>query len=185
MQTEASVLNRVATGDPEAVRLCIARYQSLVWTLARGFFRDPAEAEDAVQEVFIALWQNANRFDPARGKESTFVGVLARRRLIDRLRKKGRQRDLGSLDMEPQSDQESVEERLSSHEDAREAQALLATLPPQQRQAIELAVLNGLTHQQVSEQLDLPLGTVKAHVRRGLQRLRDRFGGVAQPGGQA
>lgn len=173
---EPSLLERVATGEPEAVRLCVQQYQGLVWTLARGFFSDPAEVEDAVQDVFIDLWKNAARFDPARGKESTFVGVLARRRLIDRLRKRSRRPDTATMELEPVSDAESVDQRLARNEDALAARELLSTLPPQQREAIELAVLHGLTHQEVSQKLDIPLGTVKAHVRRGLQRLRDRLG---------
>ena len=173
---EPALLERVASGEPDAVRLCVQQYQGLVWTLARGFFSDPAEVEDAVQDVFIDLWKNAGRFDPARGKESTFVGVLARRRLIDRLRKKTRRLDTASMELEPVSDAESVDQRLARNEDAQAARELLGTLPPQQRQAIELAVLHGHTHQEVSQRLDIPLGTVKAHVRRGLQRLRDRLG---------
>lgn len=174
------LLERVASGDPEAVQLCIDRYQGLVWTLARGFFADSAEVDDAVQDVFIDLWKNAGRFDSTRGKESTFVGLLARRRLIDRLRKKTRRPDSASIEMEPVSNEETVDIRLSRSEDARVAKEILDTLPPQQRQAIELAVLHGYTHQEVSQKLEIPLGTVKAHVRRGLQRLRDRLG-VASP----
>jgi len=183
---ERPLLSRVAAGETDAVRLCVERYQGLVWTLARGFFADPAEAEDAVQDVFIELWKNADRFDPARGKESTFVGVLTRRRLIDRLRKLKRRPDTASMEMEPVSDAETVDQRLSRHEDGLAARELLLSLPPQQRRAIELAVLHGHTHQEVSEQLQIPLGTVKAHVRRGLQRLRDRLGSASPTlGGQA
>lgn len=173
---EPALLERVSSGDPEAAKLCVERYQGLVWTLARGFFSDSAEIEDAVQDVFIDLWKNAGRFDATRGKESTFVGLLTRRRLIDRLRKKTRRPDSASIEMEPVSDEETVDIRLSRSEDARAAKEILDTLPPQQRQAIELAVLHGYTHQEVSQRLDIPLGTVKAHVRRGLQRLRDRLG---------
>lgn len=172
---ETPLLSRVATGDPEAVRACIGRYQGLVWTLASGFFRDRDEAEDAVQEVFIALWKNAGRYDPARGKESTFVGMLARRRLIDRWRRRQRRQDTAPIELEPESNDAAVDERLADAEDARTARALLDTLPEQQRRTIELAVLHGRTHQQISEDLQIPLGTVKAHVRRGLERLRERF----------
>lgn len=170
-----ALLERVSSGDPEAVKLCVERYKGLVYTLARGFFADSAEIEDAVQDVFIDLWKNAGRFDSARGKESTFVGLLTRRRLIDRLRKKTRRPDLASIEMDPVSDEETVDVRLARSEEARAAKEILDTLPPQQRQAIELAVLYGHTHQEVSQKLDIPLGTVKAHVRRGLQRLRDRL----------
>lgn len=172
---EPPLLQQVASGQPDAVQLCVQRYQGLVYTLARGFFADPAEVEDAVQDVFIDLWKNASRFDPSRGKETTFVGVLARRRLIDRLRKKTRRPDSAPMELEPVAEQASVDQQLSVNEDAQAAREVLATLPPQQREAIELTVLHGLTHQEVSQKLEIPLGTVKAHVRRGLQRLRDRL----------
>ncbi|MGF1528035.1 MAG: RNA polymerase sigma factor, partial [Candidatus Competibacterales bacterium] len=84
------LLPRVSTGDPEAVAQCIERYGGLVWSLARRWFPVYADAEDAVQEAFIEIWQNAHRYDPAQGSEQLFVVLLTRRRLIDRLRKQGR-----------------------------------------------------------------------------------------------
>ncbi|MBX9623103.1 MAG: sigma-70 family RNA polymerase sigma factor, partial [Gemmataceae bacterium] len=81
------VLPRVAVGDPAAVRECIARYGPLVWGLARRLVPNPADAEDAAQDVFISLWQSAGRYDPAQAAEVTFVAMIARRRLIDRRRR--------------------------------------------------------------------------------------------------
>ncbi|MHC4784427.1 MAG: RNA polymerase sigma factor, partial [Planctomycetota bacterium] len=82
-----SLLQRVAAGDMAAMQECIDEYGGLIWSLARRFCPSPAEAEDAVQEVFIALWENASRFDDSKGTEVTFVAMIARRRLIDSGRK--------------------------------------------------------------------------------------------------
>ena len=82
-----SLLNRVAAGEMAAMQECINQYGGLVWSLARRFSASAADAEDAVQEVFITLWKYASRFDESKGSETTFVSMIARRRLIDRLRR--------------------------------------------------------------------------------------------------
>ena len=87
MHSESTLLQRMAAGDPSAVEGCLAKYRGLVWSIARRFGGDYADAEDAVQEVFIELWRHAGRFDPALASESTFIGTIARRRLIDRKRR--------------------------------------------------------------------------------------------------
>ena len=82
-----SILERIAAGDANAVQECMDLYGNLVWSLARRFTRSAAEAEDAVQEVFLDVWKSAARFDAKRASEKTFVAMIARRRLIDLLRR--------------------------------------------------------------------------------------------------
>jgi len=82
-----TVLRRIAGGDSAAVRECIDRYGALIWSLARRLSRSSPDAEDATQEIFLDLWRNAGRFDESKGSEKLFIAMLARRRLIDRLRK--------------------------------------------------------------------------------------------------
>ena len=89
-----SVLQRVAAGDMAAMQECIDEYGGLIWSLARRFCASPADAEDATQEVFIALWENAGKFDESKGAEVTYVAMIARRRLIDSGRKSQRRRKL-------------------------------------------------------------------------------------------
>ena len=84
------ILERVAAGEAAAVEECLAAYRGLVWSLARRSTPNLADAEDAMQEIFIAVWRNASRYDPALSAESTFITTIAKRRLIDRYRRKSR-----------------------------------------------------------------------------------------------
>lgn len=170
-QHETSLLERIARGDATAVSLFVERYTPLVWTLARRQLGAHA-AEDVVQEVFLALWQGAERFDPTLSSEAGFVLTVARRRIIDLRRRAGRapvSEELG----EP-TDPHDALEPIELSDEARKAEAALATLAPGQREVLRLALVEGLTHSEVAERLELPLGTVKSHVRRGLARVRAR-----------
>jgi RNA polymerase sigma factor (sigma-70 family) len=82
-----SLLQQIAGGDPGAVPDCIDRYGALIWGLARRLSSSPSDAEEATQEIFLWIWRHAARFDPSLGSEKTFIAMIARRRLIDRLRK--------------------------------------------------------------------------------------------------
>src|SRR5271166_2344489 len=101
MNAEPTFLERIAAGDPLAVDGCLEKYRGLVWSIARRFPGNHADTEDAVQEVFVELWRHAGRFDAAVAAESTFVATVARRRLIDRHRRRARQPEAVSLVTEP------------------------------------------------------------------------------------
>ena len=94
---EPSILERVAAGDPAAPNECIARFSGLVWSLARRLCSSPSDAADAVQEIFIDLWKSAPRFDSSIASETTFVAMIARRRLIDRGRRKMRRPEVPQI----------------------------------------------------------------------------------------
>jgi RNA polymerase sigma-70 factor (ECF subfamily) len=166
------LLPRIATGDDRAVRDCVARYGALVWSLARRWSPDGGDAEDAVQEIFIDLWRTASRYDQSRTSEAGWVAMIARRRLIDRARKRER---LPALESIPDNfDVASESERdLDREWRAEQARAVLRELPPAQRRMLELSLLHGRTHDEIARETETPLGTVKSHIRRGLQRARD------------
>ena len=148
-----------------------------MWSLARKFLRS-ADADDAVQEIFIEIWSNAERYDPAIASEATFVSMLARRRLIDRVRRLKRAPGLESLTEAstapgpPDRGQEIVEVA----DESERAVAAIGELKPERQEVLRLSIFEGWSHQKISEQLELPLGTVKTHARRGLIQLREKLG---------
>ena len=166
------MLERIAAGDPSAVNGCLEKYRGLVWSITRRFAGNDPDAEDAVQEIFIELWRHAGRFDAAVAKESTFVAMIARRRLIDRRRRQGRRPEVVPLDSEPAVSTNSEVERLAEREEAQRARRFLEKLRPEQRQVLQLSFDEGMSQHEIAEATKLPLGTVKTHTRRGLMRLR-------------
>ncbi len=171
----ATLLERIARGDESAVRASLEAYSPLVWSLARRMCRDHADAEDAVQDIFIDIWKSAKRFDGSVASEPTFVSMIARRRLIDRLRRSGRRLDPGAL---PEGDVESGRAETpvlpaELAEDAQRALEAMKSLSEDQQQVLRLAIMQGRTHVEIAEITGLPLGTVKTHARRGLIRIRE------------
>lgn len=171
-----SLLQRVANGETQAVAACIDQYGALVWSLARRLLGNPSEAEDAVQEVFIEIWKHAGRFDPAIASETTFVAMIARRRLIDRRRRDNRRLDTEAFPIEQAASLTVGDgQPLDMQDEAARATEVLKQLKPEQRNVLQLAVCQGWPHQLIADRLGLPLGTVKTHVRRGLQRIREEL----------
>lgn len=174
---ELALLTRVASGDPGAVRDCLARYGGLVWSIARRF--EGPDAEDAVQEIFLDLWKSAARFDPQIASEAAFVAMIARRRLIDRRRTQQRRPATEAIDAiaaEPAAD---AARGPDSCAEAAQAARALDRLRPEQRRVLVLAT-HGLSHGEIAERTGMPLGTVKAHARRGLQSIRAALLGVQE-----
>jgi len=176
----AEVLPRVAAGESRAMNLCIDQYGALVWSIARRYIKDPSQAEDLVQEVFTEIWKKAGSFDPAIASESTFIGLVARRRAIDFLRREGRKPGFEQL-----SAAESVPLPNDGHAspdcDPEAIQSSLQTLPSETRTLFRLFFEDGFTHPEISEKTGIPLGTVKTRLRRGLIALRDQLsrGGIS------
>jgi RNA polymerase sigma-70 factor (ECF subfamily) len=176
------VLARAASGDAAAVEACLARFSGLVWSLARRFCRNAADAEDAVQDVLVELWRCAGRYDAAVASEATFVAMIARRRLIDRHRRRQRQPDLQPLPELAPLQAEGVHTRIEQQPDVKRATQALLTLRPERQRVLRLSVYGGLSHAEIAEATGLPLGTVKTHVRRGLIQLRESLGLAAAAG---
>jgi RNA polymerase sigma factor (sigma-70 family) len=177
-----SLLPRIADGDQSAVPECISRYGGLVWTLARRRLASREDAEDVVQEVFVDLWRSADRFNPQVAEEITFVAMIARRRVIDRLRRGAESRQTSSIDEAgaaelPEPAGDAVDRRLELGEEARLADEQLAQLKPEEQQVLRLSIFDSLSHSAIAEQTGLPLGTVKSHIRRGLDSLRQKLAG--------
>lgn len=165
------LLQRVAAGEADAVSACLDRYSALVWSIARGLSQDVAEVEDLVQEVFIELWRNAHRYDPEKASETTFIATIARRRVIDRRRRRARSPESEDLEGVDAPTEDVGLQHVDLGDEAEEAARVVATLRPEQREVIRLSVVEGLTHQQIATTTGLALGTVKSHIRRGLDRV--------------
>lgn len=170
------VLQRVAAGDANAVRECIDRFGGLVWSLARRMTYSEAEADDAVQEIFVEVWKNAGRYDLNVASETAFVAMIARRRLIDRRRKRDRQLDRQSLPETSPAAPETDPDRTSTIEEARRAAEAIGLLSSEQQRVLRLSIFQGLSHEKIATSTGLPMGTVKTHARRGLMKLREILG---------
>lgn len=166
------LFQRIADGDEIAVRECLDVHGGRVWAIARRFSADRADAEDAVQEIFISLWKSADRYDPGKASEAAFVATIARRRMIDRLRARG-----GRAQTVPIEDREvaghDAAGQMEAALDLARVREVIDELDAEPRKVVELAVLQGYSHGQVAEATGLALGTVKSHVRRSLMKVRD------------
>ena len=171
-----AILQRIADGDQNAVQECLTSYGGLVWSLARRMLRNQDDAEDAVQEIFVDIWKNAAKFDASQASETTFVAMIARRRLIDRIRFTQRRIAADSLEDVLTEPAGSSEKELQVQIEGREAFKVLNELRPEQRQVLQLSIIHGLSHQEIADAIGMPLGTVKTHARRGLLQARELLG---------
>ena len=171
-----SVLQRIAQGDKSAVEECLNTYGGLIWSLARRMCQKQNDAEDAVQEIFIEIWKNAARFDANQSSETTFVAMIARRRLIDRLRSANRRISTDSLEDILAEPANRFDEEMQISIEAKQAARAMQNLRAEQRQVLQLSIIHGLSHQEISDTTGMPLGTVKTHARRGLLQVREFLG---------
>jgi len=171
-----SLMKRIARGDEAAVAEVMERYGSLVWAIARRLTRNPSDAEDAVQEIFTDIWRSAQRFDPAAGSEKVFVTMIARRRLIDRMRRLANRVQTESSDVLDEAGFHTPDTAGEIAVEAERAARVMATLRPEQRTVIELGLLRGLSHSDIASVTGMPLGTVKTFMRRGLIAVREKLG---------
>lgn len=179
---DREAVSRMADGHTDGLTSLYDRHGRLVYSLAVRIVRDAGDAEDVTQEVFVQAWQQADRFDTARGSVVAWLLTVARTRAIDLLRRR-RVRPQATDDplivIEIPGDVPGQDRQLETVERARAVRAALDGLPLMQRLAIELAFFDGLTHSEIAEQLEVPLGTVKTRVRQGLLRLREILAGAA------
>lgn len=171
-EQQPSILQRVAEGDARAVEECLDRYSALVWTLVRRQLPDHGMAEDLVQDVFIDVWKSAARFDPKISSEANFIGVIARRRLIDCNRRVGRRPEVQVIEEDEVSTSDQGLAAVDRGDEARVAAKALDKLKPEHRKILVMSVMHGLSHSQIAQTTGMPLGTVKSHLRRGLEKVR-------------
>lgn len=176
---DSELLAAVRLNDRRAFRALYDRFGPEVLALCERILHHRADAEDAVADVFWEVWQRRDRYDPARGGARPYLMTLARSRAIDRLRSQAARPEARTDGSRRIPEQEELTAITASPEESatqgelkiRIAQAF-AGLDDRQREAMELAYYEGLSHQQIADRLASPLGTVKTHIRKGLIKLR-------------
>ena len=148
------------------------RYSSVVYAVALRVLGDTGVAEDVLQEVFMQLWRNPGMFDSSRGNLAPWLAVITRNRAIDQLRKRRPETDIEDVVVSVESDMSGEAERSQAMEKVR---GVLGNMPAPQRDALEMAYFQGLSHTEISQKTGEPLGTIKTRIRAGLTTLRKAF----------
>lgn len=171
--SELTLLQKVAGGDQAAFEQLVLLHQGQVYSVVVGILRDRGQAEEVTQEVFLQLWQQSSRFDPARGSTATWIKRLARTRAIDRVRlcESSGARDTRYTAANEAIDYDCVIERVLHRDQQASLRKSLYRLPPLQRESIVLAYYAGLNTAEISEQLGVNRSTVKTRIRDGLKKL--------------
>ena len=179
MQDSAEArLARVGTGDRRAFAELYDATSARLFGLVRRLLVDPAQAEEVTQEVYLEIWQTANRYKPERGSAISWMLTMAHRRAVDRIRASQASRDrdtrIGIRDYDREYDQ--VAEHVEVTMEGARVKRALQGLTELQRQAVQLAYYGGLSHSEIAAELHVPVGTVKTRIRDGMIRLRDAMG---------
>ena len=166
------LVSAIRSGDEQAMAQLYDRYSPIIYSVALRVLGDTGAAEDILQEIFLQLWRNPQRFDASRGSLPGWLAVIARNRAIDSLRKRRLETDITEVVV-------SVEPDLAGKAEwsrvADKIRGALGGMPSPQRSALEMAFFEGLTHTEIAEKTGEPLGTVKTRIRAGLMTLRKAF----------
>ncbi|MDB5374881.1 MAG: polymerase subunit sigma [Belnapia sp.] len=176
MRAEASLaelMAAVAGGDRAALRSIYQQQSTRLFGVANAILRDRDAAADALQDAFLRVSQRAGQFDPRRGEAAAWLGAVVRHAALDLARKRGREMPtddpaLGDTPVAPEA-----LDRIAADAEGQRLRDCLGALDEKNRKGILLAFVHGLSHAQVAARLELPLGTVKAWIRRGLLQLRE------------
>jgi RNA polymerase sigma-70 factor (ECF subfamily) len=183
-ELDKQLMARVAQGDQLAFSALYDRLSGPLYSLGLKMLGDAAEAEDTLQEICLQIWRRAATYDSARSSVFTWAVLLARSKVIDRLRARGRRSRIVVASTEDEDNPitaaeasvaEDTTDTIDRNEEAARVRSVVGKLPAEQRQAIEMAFFSELTHHEIAAQLEQPLGTIKARIRRGLLRLRDEL----------
>jgi RNA polymerase sigma factor (sigma-70 family) len=170
--SDEALVALIARSDDGALEELYARFGRVAYGLALRVLRDPALAEDAVQDAFLTAWRTASRFVPERAKASTWLLTLVHRRAVDVVRREEPRR-AEPLETAPQASGEGADDEAWLRLRRTRVQDALRRLPDQQREALELAYYGGFTQSQLADRLGEPLGTIKSRMFAGLARMRE------------
>jgi RNA polymerase sigma-70 factor (ECF subfamily) len=169
---DAVLIARIRRCDQDAFALLYDRYSPLVYSVALRVLKDPAAAEDVLHDIFLQLWRLPGKFDAARGNFSSWIAVVTRNRAIDRTRRERPRVDpedvvlISPVDIESDAQRNSIAEKVRN---------VLHEMPEAQRNAVEMAFFDGMTHVEIADAMHEPLGTVKTRIRSALIMIRRAF----------
>lgn len=172
---DAALVQAMGRGDENALAQLYDRYGGLLMAVGTRILGSSREAEDLLHDVFLEVWRVARDYNPSRGTVRTWLTLRMRSRALDRLRAAGRAKVV--LENDPEKSSEPVDRRdLSEVPDRTVVREALAALSSDQRAVLELSYFEGLSSSEISRRLDIPLGTVKSRIGRGLEALRKHLG---------
>ncbi|MFN2117208.1 MAG: RNA polymerase sigma factor [Candidatus Promineifilaceae bacterium] len=172
------LMQEISRGNGSALSELYDRYSRLIYSVAFGIVRNQETAEEITLDIFTRAWEKGGTYDPQLAKVSTWLTRMARNLAIDRLRRE-KVRPLHDsvswaiVSNEPLSTKNSPETFVYVSMEQQRVRAAVASLPSSQQEALALAFFNGLSHSEIAQELDLPLGTVKGRIRAGMKKLRD------------
>ena len=174
----AELLQRSSRGDEAAFAAVYDATSSRAYGLALRVVRNPAQAEEVVQEAYLDAWRSSSRYEPSRGSALGWLLTIVHRKAVDRVRsaEAASHRDATYHRETQQVEHDQTAESAHASLEAQRVRGAVATLTAVQREAVELAFFGGYTHTEVATMLDVPVGTAKTRIRDGLIRLRDAMG---------
>jgi len=171
-QPDAHLLSRIVQGDSRAFDELYTRWAPMLYGLTCQILEDPREAEDALQDGFLHVWNQAASYDAARSSPTTWAYMIFRNKAIDRLRARQRRgrglEKIATEEVHRGTSPEEAGDRAEFNETRQAVRIAMQQIPEEQREAISLAFFSGLTQAEIAERLGAPLGTIKARIRRGL-----------------
>jgi RNA polymerase sigma-70 factor (ECF subfamily) len=174
------LIEALTSGSDVGFKRFYQQFASVLFSLTCSILRDAREAEDVLQEAFVQMWKQSSSYDPARSSLFTWTVMITRSRAIDRVRKRQRAQNktdaaIAEAAIAPLLLESGPDNDLIRSEERDRVRAFLPSLPSAQREALDLAFFGAMTQREISQTLDVPLGTVKARIRRGLMALRSRL----------
>jgi RNA polymerase sigma-70 factor (ECF subfamily) len=169
---DLATVTALKSGDQGAMAVLYDRYASVVYAVALRVLGEAGAAEDVLQEVFLQLWRNPGAFDAARGSLGAWLAVITRNRAIDSLRKRRPETDIEDCVVSVAPDLAGDADRSRAAEKVR---SVLGGMPAAQRDALQMAYFEGLSHTEIATKTGEPLGTIKTRIRAGLMSLRKAF----------
>ena len=179
MLDSPTILQRIAWGDSSAVDECLEAYGNLVWGIALKCTNIRADAEDLAQEIFIDIWKNAALFDHTKSPECMFVRLIAKRRLIDSMRKSYLRPAISFEENALNLHASNAHNQLQQVVESKCIIKALNKLSRQEMQIIKMSIFEGMSHGEIAGVIGLPVGTVKTRIRRGIRKVRKSIGLMA------